>query len=138
MKPMRPISTGFSVVKRYKLRMILVVAAAWTIIDSLFYIFRLTEQSTPSKYSLFQERTVQTILLRELNVFFLAMLSAYFLIFFMKNFFRKSFLWINMLLKAVTLIAVAFIINFFIHFTYAVLIAKEPASYALESFYRNT
>jgi adenylate cyclase len=138
MKPIRPISTGFSVIKRYKLRMILIVAASWTVIDSLFYLFRLTEQSVPSKYSLFQEHTIQTILLRELNVFFLAMLSAYFLVFFMKDFFRKSSLWVNMLLKAVSLIAVAFIINFFIHFTYAVLIAKHPASYAVESFYRNT
>jgi adenylate cyclase len=138
MKPLRPISTGFSVIKRYKLRMILIVAASWTVIDSLFYILRLTDQPVPSKYSLFQEHTVQTILLRELNVFFLAMLSAYLLIFFMKNFFRKSSLWINMLLKALSLIAAALVINFFIHFTYATLIAKQPASYALESFYRNT
>ena len=89
MKPIRPISTGFSVIKRYKLRMILVVAASWTVIDSLFYILRLTEETTPSKYSLFQKHNTQTILLRELNVFFLAMLSAYFLVFFMKNSFRS-------------------------------------------------
>src|SRR6185295_17547808 len=107
MRPIRPISTGFSVIKRYKLRMILVVAASWTIIDSLFYILRLTEQRVPSKYSLFQKHTVQTIMLRELNVFFLAMLSAYFLVFFMKNFFRKSSLWVNMFLKALSLIIVA-------------------------------
>jgi adenylate cyclase len=138
MKPIRPISTGFSVINRYKLRMILIVAASWTVIDSLFYILRLTEQTTPSKYSLFQKHNTQTILLRELNVFFLAMLSAYFLVFFMKNFFRTSSLLINMLLKAITLIAVALIINFFIHFSYATLIAKHPGSYALESFYRNT
>src|SRR6478672_5008807 len=138
MKPIRPISTSFSVIKRYKLRMILIVAASWTIIDSLFYLLRLTEQPIPSKYSLFQKHNTQTILLRELNVFFLAMLSAYFLVFFMKNFFRSSSLWINMLLKAVSLIAVALLINFFIHFTYATLIAKHLALYALESFYRNT
>src|SRR4030095_3431677 len=124
MKPISPISTRFSVIKRYQLRMILIVAASWTVIDSLFYIFRLTEQVIPSKYSLFQEHTIRTILLRELNVFFLAMLSAYFLVFFMKNFFRRSSFWVNMLLKALSLIVVAFIINFFIHFTYATLIAK--------------
>ena len=99
MKPIRPISTSFSVIKRYKLRMILIVAASWTVIDSLFYILRLTEQPIPSKYSLFQKHTTQTILLRELNVFFLAMLSAYFLVFFMKNFFRRSSLLINMFLR---------------------------------------
>lgn len=116
--------------------MILVVAASWAVIDSLFYILRLTEQ--PSKYSLFQKHTTQTILLRELNVFFLSMLTAYLLVFFMKNFFRNTSLWINMVLKAVILIAAALIINFFIHFTYATLIAKQPAFYALENFYRNT
>src|ERR1700745_4206382 len=137
MKPIRPISRSFSVIKRYKLTMILVVGASWTIIDSLFYILRLTE-AAPSKYSLFQEHTVQTILLRELNVFFLSMLMAYFLVFFMKNFFRRTSLWITMLLKALILITAALIINFFIHFTYATLIAKQAASHALDIFYKNT
>ena len=118
--------------------MILIVGVSWTVIDTLFYIFRLTEQSIPSKYSLFQKHTTQTILLRETNVFFLSMVMAYFLVFFMKNFFRKSSLWLNMFLKAIILIVAALIINFFIHFTYATLIAKHDAAYALLSFYRNT
>src|SRR5215467_366533 len=138
MRPDRPIATGFSVIKRYKLRMIFIVAASWTLIDSLFYLFRLTEEPAPTKYSLFQRHTTETVLLRELNVFFLSMLMAYFLVFFMKNFFRKSSLWVNMLLKALILIVAALIINFFIHFTYATLIAKQTASHAAESFYRNT
>jgi len=118
--------------------MILIVAVSWTVIDSLFYIFRLTEQPLPSKYSLFQKHTAQTILLRETNVFFLAMVVAYFLVFFMKNFFRITSLWVNIFLKAVILIVAALIINFFIHFTYATLIAKHEAYYAVLSFYRNT
>lgn len=117
--------------------MILVVGVSWTIIDSLFYILRLTETG-PSKYALFQQHTVQTILLRELNVFFLSMVMAYFLIFFMKNFFRKTSLLMTMLLKAVILILAALIINFFIHVTYVTLIAKQSASYALDIFYKNT
>ena len=138
MKPIRPISSGFSVIKRYKVRMILIVAVSWTLIDSLFYIFRLTEQPIPSRYSLFQKHSTQTILLREANVFFLSMIMAYFLIFFMKNFFRKSSLWLNMVLKAMILIIAALVINFFIHTTYAVVIAKHTPSYAIDSFYRNT
>jgi adenylate cyclase len=43
-----------------------------------------------------------------------------------------------MLLKAFILIIGALVINFFIHFTYATLIAKQTASYAIEIFYRNT
>jgi len=118
--------------------MILIVAVSWTVIDSLFYIFRLTEQPLPSKYALFQKHTTQTILLREANVFFLSMVMAYFLIFFMKNFFRRSSLWLNIFLKSVILIVAALIINFFIHFSYSTLIAKHTAPYALISFYRNT
>jgi adenylate cyclase len=117
--------------------MILVVAIAWTITDSVFYIFRLAEQPVPSKYSLFQKHTTETIVLREANVFFLSMITAYLLIFFMKNFFRRISLWANMFLKAVMLIIAALIINFFIHFTYATLIAKQTASYAVEGFYLN-
>src|SRR6266498_2209309 len=138
MKPDRPISKGFSVIKRYKVMMILIVAVSWVIIDSLFYIFRLTEQTMPSKYSLFQKRNIETILLREANVFFLSMILAYFLVFFMKSFFRRTSLWINMFLKAVILVSGALIINFFIHFTYATVIAKQTASHAIEIFYRNT
>jgi len=118
--------------------MILIVAVSWTLIDSLFYILRLTQEPSPSKYSLFQTHTTQTILLRELNVFFLSILMAYFLVFFMKNYFRRISLWVNMLLKAIVLIAAALVINFFIHFTYATLIVKQTAAYALKSFYRYT
>jgi len=138
MRPDRPIATGFSVIKRYKLKMILIVAASWTLIDSLFYLFRLTEEPAPTKYALFQKHTTETVLLRELNVFFLSMLMAYFLVFFMKNFFRRTSLWINMFLKAIVLITAALIINFFIHFSYATLIAKLPPATAVETFYRNT
>jgi adenylate cyclase len=63
---------------------------------------------------------------------------AYFLVFFMRNFFRRASFWINLILKAFILILAAFIINLFIHFTYATLIAKQTFQYALESFYRNT
>ena len=118
--------------------MILIVAVSWTLIDSLFYILRLEQEPSPSKYSLFQTRTTQTILLRELNVFFLSILMAYFLVFFMKNYFRRFSLWINMLLKALILITAALVINLFIHFTYATLIVKQTAGYAIESFYRYT
>ncbi|HEY0432444.1 MAG TPA: adenylate/guanylate cyclase domain-containing protein [Chitinophagaceae bacterium] len=118
--------------------MILIVAAAWTIIDSLFYMLRLTGQPEPNRYALFQKYTTQTILLRELNVFFLAIIMAYLLLFAMRDVFRKVSLWLNMLMKAVALIAAAVLINFFIHFTYATVIAKQSAAYAAESFYRNT
>ena len=115
----------------------MIVAVSWTVIDSVFYVFRLAEQPIPSKYSLFQKHTTETILLREANVFFLSMIMAYLLIFFLKNFFRKISLWVNMLLKALILVMAALVINFFIHFTYAILIAKQTSSYAVESFYRN-
>lgn len=118
--------------------MILIVAVSWTAIDSLFYILRLTEQLVPSKYSLFQTHTAQTILLREMNVFFLSMIMAYFLTFFLKDYFRTTSLWIKMLLKAFIMIAAALIINFFIHVTYATLIAKQTVSHAIDIFYRNT
>src|SRR5678815_3584786 len=43
-----------------------------------------------------------------------------------------------MLLKDFIFITSALIINFFIHFTYATLIAKQTASHAIEIFYLNT
>jgi adenylate cyclase len=136
-KYIRPISAGFSVVKRYRVRMTLYVALAWTFVDSLFYLFRLTYRPTP-EYTLFPEKTVTTILLREANVFFLSMVMAYFLIFLLRDFFGNLPLWLKMILRTIILVVVAMTMNFFIHFTFSTLIVKETASVAINSFYQKT
>jgi adenylate cyclase len=136
-KYIHPISAGFSVVKRYRFRMTLYVASAWTFVDSIFYLFRLTYRP-PSEYALFPEKTVTTILLREANVFFLSMVMAYFLIFLLRDFFGNLPLWVKMILKTIILVLVAMIMNFFIHFTYATLIGNDTASAAIKSFYQRT
>ncbi len=139
MKPERPIWKGFSVINRYRLSMALFVALAWTIIDSLFYILRLSNNNfSPSKYSIFEKHTALTIILREINVFFLSMLMAYVLIFLLKDLFRNIPVFLNMFLKVIILITVALTMNFFIHCTYATLIEHHTLYSALESFYRRT
>jgi hypothetical protein len=136
-KPLRPIASSFSVIKRYRFRVTLFIAIAWTVIDSLFYLFHLAYHE-PSRYALFQERTAQEILLRELNVFFLSMFMAYLLIFLLRNFFRELSFLLKIFFKSLILIMVALTMNFFIYFTYATLIDHLDASVAIETFYRNT
>jgi adenylate cyclase len=136
-RPIRPIASGFSVIKRYRLRMTFFIAIAWTLIDSLFYSFHITYHGT-SQYVLFPQKTVWTILLREANVFFLSMVMAYLLIFLLKDYFRNISLWLKIILKTIILVTVAILMNFFIHFSYSTLIGKQAAVYAVTSFYRNT
>jgi len=135
-KYIRPISAGFSVIKRYRARMTLYIAVAWTFVDSVFYLFRLTYRQP--EYALFQEKTVTTIILREANVFFLSMVMAYFLIFLLRDFFGNISLWLKMLLRTIILVLVAITMNFFIHSTYVMLIDKRPIAAAIRSFYERT
>ena len=117
--------------------MTLYIAGVWTLIESIFYLFGLTYR-TPSEYSLLPGKTVTTVLLREANVFFLSMVMAYFLIFLLRDFFGNLPLWLKMFLRTIVLILVALIMNFFIHFTYSILIVKDSALASIRSFYEKT
>lgn len=138
MRPDRPIWKVFSVINRYRLSMALGIALAWTIVDALFFVFRLSSGPSPNPYSIFEERTASTILLRELNVFVISLFMGFVLIYVMKDFFRNISLSLNLLLKLVILIVVALMMNLFIHCTYATVIAAIPLGEAVDSFYRKT
>ncbi len=138
MIPPRPISSGFSVIRRYRVKMILYIAIAWTLIDAIFYIIRLSAELTPGKYSLFQHRTTQVIMLREANVFFISLIMGWLLVYLLKEFLRNSSLWTNLVYKTLILVFASLSMNFFIHLTYATLIAHQSFSLAITNFYRNT
>lgn len=137
MKRIRPISTGFSVIQRYRARMTFYIAVAWTLIDSVFYLFHVAYHET-TQYVLFPEKTGKTIFLREVNVFFLSMVMAWLLIFRLRSQFKTLSLFLRIVLKTAILITVAILMNFFIHFSYVTLIGKGTAAFAIRSFYLNT
>jgi adenylate cyclase len=137
MKFPRSIGGGFSVIRQYRIKMILSIAISWTVIDMFFFIFRILT-SPPSKTALFPNKTIDTILLREVNVFFISLCMGYALVFLLRNLLRNASVFTNILLKTLILIIAALAVNFLIHTTYVVLIDKKSFATAVNSFYTHT
>src|SRR5690348_9957647 len=137
MKFPRSIGGGFSVIRQYRIKMIFSIAISWTIIDLCFYIFRILT-GPPGKTALFPNRTIFTILLREVNVFFISLCLGYALVFLLRNVLRNSSVFTNILLKTLVLVIAALAVNFLIHISYVVMIDKRSFIIALNSFYQRT
>lgn len=137
MKFPRYIGGGFSVIRQYRIRMIFSIAISWTIIDMFFFLFRILTSSS-SKTALFPRKTILTLLLRELNVFFISMCMGYALVFLLKNVMRNSSVFKNILFKTLILIVAALAVNFLIHITYVAFIDKKSLAIAVNSFYTHT
>ncbi len=127
-----------SAVKKRDLKLILIIALSWTVIDFLIFIIRLATETYTPKYESTTSGAAKTILLRELNVFIFSLIIGYFLISVFKNFLRNKSPWVNLVVKTVLLVTVAIVMNFFIYFTYSLLIEQQPVSAAFHKFVENT
>ncbi len=137
-KPTEIILPKRSVVKKKALKLILTIAVSWTIIDFLIFIIRLASDTYTPKYDDTNTRAIKTILLRELNVFIFSLILGYFLISVLRNFLRNMPPWLNLSLKTLLLVVVAIAMNFFIYFTYSLLIEQQPVADAFNKFIENT
>ncbi|MEQ1675273.1 MAG: adenylate/guanylate cyclase domain-containing protein [Chitinophagaceae bacterium] len=127
-----------SAVKKNEVKLILVIAASWTVIDFLIFIIRFATETYTPKYESTNAGAFKTILLRELNVFIFSLIIGYFLIFVLRNFLRNTSPWLNLLVKTLLLVTVAIVMNFFIYFTYSLLIEQQPVGNAFNKFVENT
>lgn len=127
-----------SAVKKNEVKLILVIAISWTIIDFLIFIIRFATETYTPKYESTNAGAAKTILLRELNVFIFSLIIGYFLISVLRNFLRYTSPWLNLLIKTLLLVTVAIVMNFFIYFTYSLLIEQQPLSDAFTKFIENT
>ncbi|MBC7873383.1 MAG: adenylate/guanylate cyclase domain-containing protein [Ferruginibacter sp.] len=127
-----------SAVKKHEVNLILIIALSWTIIDFLIFLFKLSTNSYTPKYESTIAGATKTILLRELNVFIFSLIIGYFLISVLRNFLRHTSPWLNLLVKTLVLVTVAIAMNFFIYFTYSLLIEQQPVSAAFNKFIVNT
>ena len=57
-----------SVVKKHEFRVILIIAVCWIVVDFLLFVIRKYSNVLPVKYSDPNVDTLETILLREVNV----------------------------------------------------------------------
>jgi len=138
MNPTRIVLPKRSAVKKNELKVILAVAVSWTIIDLLVFIFRRVTYTYTPKYESTNAGSVKAILLRELNVFIFSLIIGYFLISVLRNFLRNTSPWKNLSIKTLLLIVVAIAMNFFIYFTYSLVIDGKAVAVAFNKFIENT
>jgi adenylate cyclase len=127
-----------SAVRKRELKLILAIAIAWTVIDFLVFLTRFATDNYSTKYVTTEAGTIRTILLRELNVFIFSLIIGYFLIIVLKNFLYNKPPWINLSVKTLLLIVIGIFMNFFIYFTYSLLIEHRPVAEAFTRFIEST
>lgn len=127
-----------SAVKKNELRLILIIAISWTIIDLLIFVFRIATETYTPKYESTNAGSFKAILLRELNVFIFSLIIGYFLVSVFRNFLRYKSPWVNLVIKTLLLVTVSIFMNFFIYFTYSLLIEQQPVAVAFHKFVENT
>jgi adenylate cyclase len=119
---------------RFRFKLILLIAATWTVVDTAYILLRFRLLDIPSKYYFFEYNEWHAILLRAIIIFFMSGVMGYVLVFNFKRNARNLPLWINFIAKTGLLVMIAFVMNFFIHFTYSIFISKLSPLIALNSF----
>lgn len=127
-----------SAVKKHDVRLIVVIAVSWTIVDFILFLIRLTTDTFTPKYASTHTGAAKTILLRELNVFIISLIMGYFLVSVFRNFLRHISPGLNLFLKTLLLLTVILFMNFFIYFSFGMAIEHQSASGAFSKFTDST
>jgi adenylate cyclase len=127
-----------SVVRKYELRIILIIAIFWTLTDFCLFMIRKYSNVLPVKYSDPTVDTVKAVLLREVNVLIVSLIMGFVLVSILRKFLSNSSLWVNLFIKTLILVMVAMIMNFLIYVSYEMLLGGSPAYEAIEKFWGNT
>lgn len=137
LKANRSILPRVSPIKRHQRKVILGIALLWTTIDFIFFLWQKFIGVLPDKYYKPDINFTKEVLVREVSVFIISLFIGYFLVYVLRNYLRKSSLWVNLLVKTLLLVLVAFIMTFFVYMTYEWLIAGRSIEAALEKFQYN-
>jgi hypothetical protein len=116
------IGRQFSVISKYRYKLVLLIALCWMLINLFFWI-RYMDLPNESKYdSTFQLLTPSAIWLRACIVFSMSIVMGYMLVFRLKRMFRNYPLFANLVLKTGILLLASMFMNFCIHYTYSILV----------------
>jgi adenylate cyclase len=125
------------VISQYRMKLVLVIALLWTVIDTGVYLFKFYRDRIDQAEHPFDMHSSVVLLLRSGLIFFICLAMAYLLIYQLKHLVRNLPLWLSLLIKSIILVAAAFLLNYILHFTYIWLIEKEPLTTELgHSYYR--
>jgi adenylate cyclase len=132
------IGKQFSVISKYRYKLVLLIAFSWTLINLFFWI-RYMDLPSESKYdSTFQLLTPSAIWLRTCIVFSMSIVMGYLLVFRLKRMFRNYPLFANLVLKTGILLLASVFMNFCIHYTYSILVLNLTFVQALYNFYADS
>lgn len=110
-----------SMLKKYRYRLVLFIAVLWTSIDfAVVFIFN----TLPKEGMQF--------VLREVIVFIMSAVMGYLLVFVLRKLFRRYQLWVGLLLKSLSLIAAAFVMNSLLY-----ILSSAQSSIPLQHSFRN-
>jgi adenylate cyclase len=116
----------FNVAGRYRVKMVLVIALVWTIVDTAVYVYRFYYDNVRFDSTPFDVDTTTVLILRVFLIFGICLFMAWLLVYLLKRMARDLPLWLSLFIKIVILLAAAFALNFLLHFTYIWLIEKQP------------
>jgi adenylate cyclase len=108
----------FSGFGKYKLRTVLYIALAWTLIDIVVVLLR---SGDPATFRYLQ--------VRETTVFIISCFIAYLFVFGLRHVLHRQPPFVNFVFKSIVLILAAFLINFVVHFVVNVLFHGREVSY---------
>ncbi len=112
-----------SALKKYRYRVVLFVAIFWTVVDLL--VLLIFDKHPAQEF-------LSYLILREVIVFCMSLVMGYLLVFILRKLFRNFLLWSSLLLKSLTLIAAAFLMNGLIYGLSSIF-----SSVPLQSAFRN-
>lgn len=133
-KLVKSIFSPSSVLNKFRIKLILLIAVTWVVFDTLYILIRFQWLHIYSRYYFFEYNEPWAIIMREIIIFFMSGLMGYVLVFNFKRNARNLPLWINFLVKTAILIGLCFIMNFIIHFVYSITISHLSPIHALNDF----
>jgi adenylate cyclase len=122
MKFIRRLKQGFTVIRRYRWRWVMIIAVSWTLIDLMLWGARAAVPQPAAFEDASDPRSLSYAMLRIGVVFVMSGVMGYLLVFKFRLLFRNKSLWANFVLKTLILMACSFFMNFFNLFGYFYLI----------------
>ncbi len=107
--------------EKYKVRTVLYIALAWTMIDSIVMLLRDTDLMT-----------YQFFLVRETTVFIISCFMGYLFVFTLRNLFLSQPLFLNFTFKSLLVILAAFLITFLVHLLDSIILHGRELADAIQ------
>ncbi|HUP12161.1 MAG TPA: hypothetical protein VM187_08120, partial [Niastella sp.] len=126
MKPFGRVIVRTGAINKYRIKQVLVIALLWTIIDTGVYLYKFYRDHIDEAVNPYDMHSWAVLLLRSGLIFCICLVMAYLLVYQLKHLVRNLPLWFGLVVKSIILVAAAFLLNFILHFTYILLIEKEP------------